>query len=109
MPNAISGDFDEKSIKQVFGVYLELLLGLGRIENNSAQQELLRILNSERTTLNWRSLAREHLLASIHSEGCGTTPGEGHLAHPARADFRDDAVMRKSGTGWQCLIHCSSL
>src|SRR5882724_8093351 len=28
-----------------------------------------------------------------------------HLAHPARADLRDDAVMRQSGIGWQFSIH----
>ncbi len=40
------------------------LLGLGRIENNSAKKELRRIQNDARTAQEWRSLAQEYLVAS---------------------------------------------
>jgi len=52
------------------------LMGLGRIENKSAREELLRILNSEETTQHWRSLAREYLQASIPPSCCGATSAE---------------------------------
>ena len=35
--------------------------------------------------------------------------GQIDLTHSARADLRDDAVVRQSGIGWQCLTHLVQL